>query len=74
MHKSKMEKKMLGMDRYMYFGGIGNPLVFSEKPQDYMKSFEKELLGFRQGGNYLRKNFQGLDVGELLGFRLLKLK
>jgi hypothetical protein len=42
-----MEKKMLGMDRYMYFGGIGNPLVFSEKPQDYMKSFEKELLGFR---------------------------
>jgi hypothetical protein len=28
-------KKMSGMDRYMYFGGIGNPLVFSEKPQDY---------------------------------------
>ncbi len=43
---------MLVMDRYMYFGGIGNLLVFSEKPHNYMKSFEKELLGFRQGGNY----------------------
>jgi hypothetical protein len=31
----------------MYFGGIGNPLVFSERPHDYMKSFEKELLGFK---------------------------
>jgi hypothetical protein len=31
----------------MYFGGIGNPLVFNEKPHDYMMSFEKELLGFR---------------------------
>jgi len=38
---------MLGMDRYMYFGGIGNLLVFSEKPYNYMKSSEKELLSFR---------------------------
>ncbi len=35
------------MDKYTYFGRIGNPLVFSEKPQDYVKSFEKELLGFK---------------------------
>jgi hypothetical protein len=33
----------------MYFGGIGNPLVFSEKLHNYVTSFERELLGFRQG-------------------------
>ncbi len=50
---------MLGMDKYMYFGGIGNPLVFSEKPQDYMKSFEKELLV--------------LDIHEVIWFTTIKL-
>jgi hypothetical protein len=33
----------------MYFGGIGNPQVFSEKPHNYMTSFERELLDFRLG-------------------------
>jgi hypothetical protein len=41
----------------MYFGGIGNPLVFSEKSHNYMRSFGMELLDFRWEEDLFEREF-----------------
>jgi hypothetical protein len=50
----------------MYFGGIGNPLVFSEKPHDYMTSFGRELLGFERELELFEREFLRFRWGRVI--------